>query len=36
MQVGNGTDDDMIYVHWTGGQFAGETEWWVAALLEVV
>ncbi len=36
MQVGDGKCDDMIYVQWTGGQFAGEREWWVAALLEIV
>ena len=36
MQVGDGLNEDMVCVHWTGGQFAGETEWWVAALLEVL
>lgn len=36
MQIGDGIDDEMIYVHWTAGQFAGETEWWDASLLDVL
>ena len=36
VQVGDGKDDDMICVHWTGGKFAGVTEWWVISLLERV
>jgi hypothetical protein len=36
MQIGDGLNEDMVYVHWTGGQFAGETEWWVISLLERV
>ena len=36
MQIGDGLNEDMVYVHWTGGTFAGVTEWWVTSLLEVV
>lgn len=36
VQVGDGLNEDMIYVHWTGGQFAGQTEWWVISLLDKI
>ena len=34
MQIGNGLNEDMAYVHWTGGTFSGVTEWWIISLLE--
>ena len=34
--IGNGLNEDMVYVHWTGGSFAGEAEWWIISLLEKV
>ena len=36
MQIGDGLNEDMVYVHWTGGSFAGEAEWWIISLLEKV
>ena len=36
MEIGDGLNEDLVYVHWTGGTFSGETEWWIISLLEKV
>ena len=35
-QIGDGLNEQMVYVHWTGGRFSGNTEWWCVDLLEKI